>query len=211
MKSKSNETTCISIDKRIFDKIVSYKRGRILFPEVFTGIGSPDAIRQSLHRLVKRQFLVRLAQGIYIYPKHDKEFGILYPPVEEIAEAIAKRDKARIVPTGAYALNKLGLSTQVPMKVVYLTDGAPRSIQIGNRSIKFKKATPKNLMAKGGISSLVIQALREIGKDHATSKELSRISDLLKKESSLNIVHDAGIAPAWIAKILLGSIINTKF
>lgn len=211
MKPKTNRTASISTDKRILDKIKSLKRGRILFPELFTGIGSPDAIRQSLHRLVKSGVIIRLAQGIYVYPKQDKILGTIHPAVEDIAKAIAKRDKARIVPTGSYALNKLGLSTQVPMNVVYLTDGAPRVIKINKQSIRFKKASPKNLMAKGEISGLVIQALRAIGNDKVTSEELKKISLILKKESSINIVHDASIAPAWIAKILMASISNTQF
>jgi DNA-binding Xre family transcriptional regulator len=198
----------LSTGKHIVRKISNYKRGKIFFPEDFTNAGTTGAIRLSLHRLVQEKFLIRLSHGIYLYPKHDKELGILYPPVEEIAKAIAKRDKARIVPTGVHALNKLGLSTQVPMKMVYLTDGAPRSIQVGKRSIKFKKTTPKNLMAKGEISSLVIQALREIGKDNVTFEQLTKINDLLKKEHSELVMNDAFLAPAWITRIMLDAIEN---
>jgi hypothetical protein len=200
-KDKTRNTTY----KRILDKIKNHRRGKIFFPEDFIDAGSVDAIRQALHRLAKDGFIVRLAHGIYLYPKQDKELGTLYPPVEEIAKAIAIRDKARIFPTGLQVLNKLGLSTQVPLKVVYLTDGAPRSIQIGNRTIKFKKTTPKNLMAKGEISSLVIQALREIGKDNVTNEQLARIHNLLQKEDLQKVLDDARLAPDWIAKIMLAA------
>ncbi len=193
-------------DKKILDKIKGYNHGKLFFPESFTGTSSNDAIRQTLHRLARDGFLIRLAHGIYLYPKKDKEFGVLYPSIEEIAKAIAKRDKARIVPTGVNALNKLGLSTQVPMKVVYFTDGAPRSVQIGKRTIKFKKTTPKNLLAKGEISSLIIQALREIGKDNITKEQLARIQELLQKENPKIVKFDAGLAPAWISKIIMATI-----
>jgi len=203
MAGASKHKAGIPTDTSIVGKIRNYKRGKIFFPEDFAGYGTVDAIRQALHRLAKDGFLVRLAQGIYLYPKQDKELGLLNPSIEEIAKAIAKRDKARILPTGVYALNRLGLSTQLPLKVIYLTDGTPRSIQIGKRSIKLKKTTPKNLMTKGEISSLVIQALREIGKDKVTEVQLFKIKELLKKEKPELLLHDARIAPAWIARIMV--------
>ncbi|MEE4259906.1 MAG: DUF6088 family protein [Bacteroidales bacterium] len=197
-------------DTGILDKIKAYERGMIFFPEDFDDLGSAEAIRQTLHRLHKKGYLVRLAHGIYLYPNHDKELGILYPSAEEVAKAIARRDHARIVPTGIHALNKLGLSSQVPMNIIYLTDGAPRKVQIGKRSIKFKKTTPRNLMAKGEISSLVIQALRAIGKDNLTKEQRARIHELLQKEKPENITHDAKLAPAWIAKIMKDTHDNRK-
>ncbi len=210
MTDNTGDKKGTSTDKAILGKVRSYNRGKLLFPDDFTKIGSVDAIRQTLHRLVKKDILVRLAHGIYLYPKYDDELGVLYPSIEDIAEAIARRDKARIVPTGVTAMNKLGLSTQVPLKSVYLTDGAPRSIQVGKRSIKFKNTTPKNLMAKGEISSLVIQALREIGKDKVTEFQLARINELLKKEKPENVIHDAGLAPSWITRIMLDAIKNDR-
>lgn len=189
------------------DKIVNYvsKRGRggIFFPEDFAELGTNEAIRLALFRLENKEFLIRLAHGIYLYPKKDDILGIIYPSLDEIASAIARRDRARIIPTGVQALNKLGLSTQVPMKVVYLTDGAARDIKVGKRSIKFKRTTPKNLAVKGEINGLVIQALREIGKDNITSYQQKKIHELLQKEDRDNLLHDARLAPAWIKKIIL--------
>ena len=109
---------------------------------------------------------------------------------------------ARLLPTGVHALNILGLSTQVPLKLVYLTDGSPRKINIGNRTIHFKKTTPKNLALKGKTSKLVVQALKEIGKDKATEKELNRIKTLLQKEDITDLKHDISLAPQWIAEIM---------
>lgn len=106
------------------------------------------------------------------------------PTTETIAKAIAKRDKARILPTGSYAMHVLGLTTQIPLKLGYLTDGSPRKITIGKRTIQFKKTTPKNLALKGEISKLAVQALKEIGKGKATKEEIDKIQTLLKKEDS---------------------------
>lgn len=195
------------IEAKVAEILQGTLKGRVLFVDDFLDLGSPDSIKKALYRLAKEKgLLIRLAHGIYLYPKTDKELGTLYPSTEEIAKAIARRDKARIIPTGIYALNRLGLSTQVPMKIVYLTDGATRLIKIGKRIISFKKTSPKNLMTLGEISTLVIQALKEIGQEDIDDEILKKIKVVLKKETEENILNDAKLAPAWINKILKQSL-----
>jgi hypothetical protein len=191
-----------SVQTRIENAIKSMNRGSILFPSNFDGIGNVEAVKKSLLRLETKKFLIRLAHGIYLYPKEDKLLGVLYPSIEEIANAIANRDKARIIPTGIKALNQLGLSNQIPMNIVFLTDGAARSIIVGKRTIKFKRTTPKNLAVKGKITSLIIQALKEIGKENVTEEQIEIISKHLKLEKEEIIMHDAKLSPAWISKII---------
>ena len=191
-----------SIQSKIEAKIKSMPKGSILFPSSFESFGNVEIVKKSLHRLEKKSFIRRIAHGIYLYPKKDKHLGELLPTIEEVAKAIAKRDKAKIIPTGIAALNQLGLSTQVPMKTVYLTNGAPRSVKIGKRTIKFKRTTPKVLAAKGEITCLIIQALKEIGKGNASEAQLEKIKGHLKREKKENIEHDAKLASAWIAKII---------
>jgi hypothetical protein len=185
------------VENKIAEVLKSHPKGSVLFVDDFLDYGNPESVKKSLLRLKEKEILVRLAHGIYLYPKFDKELGVLFPSTEDIAKAIARRDKARIVLTGVQALNKLGLSTQVPMKVVYLTDGAARSI---------KDTSPKNLLAQGEISSLVIQALKTIGQSKVEDETLLKIKTLLKKEKRENIMNDAKLAPAWINKILIQSI-----
>jgi len=129
-----------SIEKQIEKSIKSKPKGTLLLPDDYLSYGSSDAIRKALERLENKQVIVRVAQGIYVRPKLSKLIGVLIPSAEEVAEAIAKRDRIRTVPTGSYALNALGLSTQVPMNIVLLTDGSPREIKVGKRKIKFKKS-----------------------------------------------------------------------
>ncbi len=191
-----------SVESKIKKVVSKKKRGELLFPDDFRALGSPEAIRLALHRIEKEGFIKRVAQGIYVRPKISEYAGAVLPTAEEIAMAIAKRDKIRLVPTGVYALSALGLSTQVPMKLVFLTDGAPREIKLGKRSIKLKKTTPKNLSARGEISGLVIQALREIGKGRLTDDEEAKIVALLKKEDQKDLLHDIALAPVWIRKIM---------
>ena len=146
--------------------------------------------------------LLRLAHGIYLYPKIDNELGVLYPSIEEVAEAIAKKERIRILPTGSYAMNKLGLSTQVPTKVIYLTDGKARKLAIGKNIITFKPVVPRKLAAKGKFSSLVIQALQELGSQNVTQDVLNRVQKVLQQEDPAILHRDAKLAPAWIARIL---------
>jgi len=165
-------------------------------------MGSSEGVRQALKRLAEKNEIKRIAQGIYVRPKQNEFIGEIIPTAEEVAVGIAKRDKIRIIPTGVFALNALGLSTQIPMKLVYLTDGSPREIQIGKRSIKFKKTTPKALSVKGTKSALVVQVLREIGKDKVREDELQKIHDVLKSEDVRNLKHDIQLVPDWIRKIM---------
>jgi hypothetical protein len=191
-----------SIEDDILTQIESLPNGKMLFPSDFSELGSSEAVRLSLFRLEKEGVIIRVAQGIYVRPKESNFIGKLLPTAEEVAEAIAKRDRIRTVPTGSYALNALGLSTQVPMKIVLLTDGSPREIKVGKRTIKFKKTTPKNLLAKGKVSRLAIQALKEIGNGKVTEEEENKIIGLLMKEDMKDLKHDIALAPVWVQKIM---------
>jgi len=198
----------LSVENKIINHIQSLPKGQLFFPSDFIELGSSEAVRISLFRLEKEGIINRVAQGIYVCPEESKIFGKLTPSTEEIADAIAKRDHIRFIPTGSYALNALGLSTQVPMNIVFLTDGSPRKIIMGKRSIKFKKTTPKNLLALGKISSLVIQALKEIGNGKILHSEEEKIINLLKKEDFFILKHDIALAPVWIQKIMKKGLIN---
>jgi hypothetical protein len=191
------------VESKIAEAVKTYPRGSVLFVDNFLDFGNHESVKKALLRLKEKKILVRLTHGIYLYPKVDKELGVLFPSTEEIAKAIARRDKARIVPTGVQALNKLGLSTQIPMKVVYLTDGAARTVKVGKRTITFKKTSPKNLLVKGEISSFAIQALKTIGQNKIDEKTIEKIQSILKNEKKENIIHDAKLSPAWVSKMLM--------
>lgn len=191
-----------SIDTLIISKIRKARGGTLFFIEDFLSFGNSKAISKALQRLVEKGELSRVARGIYARLQQDSILGTIYPSTEEIAKAIAKRDKATIVPTGSLALNALGLSTQVPLNVVYLTDGSARKIDLGKRKIIFKKTSPKNLAAIGPISKLAIQALKEIGKDNLKEREKEIILEHLKKEDPYKLEHDIRMAPEWIRVIM---------
>ena len=191
-----------SIEIQILNRIKKAGRGVLFFTESFISYGSTEAVKKALQRLTNSGELERVATGIYVRPVIDSIIGKISPGIEDIARAIAKRDKARIVPAGAYALNRLGLSTQVPVNIVFLTDGSARKIKISKRSILFKKTSPKNVATVGEISGLAIQALKAIGKDKVYDSEIKHIQKLLKNEKPTRLEHDIRLAPAWIREIM---------
>ena len=192
-----------SIHSQLEDKILSLKKGAIVFVSDFAEFGTAENVKKVLLRLEKKQLLVRLAHGIYLYPKIDKELGILYPSTESIAEAIAKRDKIRIIPTSIYALQQLGISTQIPMNVIYLTDGAPRKIKVGKRTITFKKTVPKNLAIKDKILTNIVQGLKELGKENITDEVKQKINQALEKVPVKALKEEILNAPVWVRNEVL--------
>lgn len=199
-----------SIENMIIAKIKKHRKGSLFFTEDFLSFGTSKSISKALERLVKKQEISRVARGIYALLKTHPLIGLLFPPIDTIAKAIANRDKARIIPTGSMALNALGLSTQVPMNVVYLTDGSARKIKIRNQKIVFKKTAPRNLATIGEISGLVIQAAKEIGKDRLFENEIEIIIAQLLKEDPYRLKHDIKLAPEWIRIIMRKALINVN-
>ncbi|HVU96077.1 MAG TPA: DUF6088 family protein [Puia sp.] len=201
-----------SAHDKIQRKINRSKPGSILFPSDFRGMGSDIAIKNALSRLAKAGKIDRLAHGLYYLPEHDPKFGKLLPSLEKIAQAVAQRDHVRIKPAGAFAIHKLGLSTQVPMKQVYITSGQPKRLKMGTGIIVFKSTTAKKLALKGPISSLVIQALEEIDpKDIELDPGLrEKITKLLATESPSLLQHDLKLAPARISDFIFKLIIQNK-
>ena len=191
-----------SIENKILTKIKKAKRGTVFFIDDFVSFGNAKAINKSLERLVLAEELKRVAMGMYVRPINDKFFGIIMPSIDEIALAIARRDKARVMPTGSYAMYKLGLTTQVPLNIVYYTDASARKIKIGKQTITFKKASAKNLSAIGELSKLAILALKSIGKDNVSEEEINKIKEILKKEKPYHLHHDLKLAPEWIRRLI---------
>ena len=190
-----------STDSRILRRITHRKRGRVFTPDSFADLGSRRAIDLALMRHRESGHIRQLARGLYDYPKIDSQLGTLEPSTDDIADAMAGRDATRLQPSGAYAANLLGLSTQVPMKIVYLTDGRTRTVQVGKRRILLKRTTPRNMITAGKISGLVIQALRHLGRKNVDSEIIRRLDHRLDDAARKQLMKDIRYAPAWIADI----------
>lgn len=188
--------------KQVETKVLKSSRGKIFFAEDFDDYGTPENIRQVLSRLEQEGVLRRIAHGIYLKPKIDAVIGEVMPSVEEIAKEIAKRDRVQIIPTGVTALLKLGLTTQVPLKAVYLTDGSPRQIKIGKRTIKFKRTVPKTFAIKNGQLQLIVQALKEKGQKNIEEGFLIKLKPSVEKLDAKVIEKELKFAPVWIQKVI---------
>ena len=176
--------------------------GRLYMVQDFAGLNNDGLVTRALSRLENEGMLIRLAQGLYLYPARNK-YGILFPTIEKIAYAIAEKDKARIIPSGLTALNRLGLSTQVATNAVYITDATARELAIGNRKIIFKRAAPRNFAYKSDLFPMVVAAMKELGKDGVTDEHLKIIKQVIGKYGDIDeIRYDYNIAPQWIKKKL---------
>ena len=191
-----------STDSKILQRIRSRKRGWVFTPDSFVDLGSRQAVDLALMRHRQSGLIRQLARGLYDYPKIDPQFGPLQPSTDDIAHALAGRDATRLQPSGAYAANLLGLSTQVPMKVAYLTDGRPRTVQVGKRQIILKRTTPRNMATAGRSSGLVIQALRHLGRENVDEQIIAQLDRRLDDNARRQLMNDIRYAPAWIAEII---------
>ena len=200
----------LNIELQVLKKIRKAKGGTLFFVENFLCFGNAKAVAKALERLVHKGEITRVARGVYARLEVDPVIGPVLPSMESIAKAIAKRDKARIIPTGVMAMHILGLSTQIPMNIVYLTDGVARKVKVRNGSVVFKRAAPKNLSAIGKISSLAIQALKAIGKDKLTAMQKELVIQQLQKEEEKRLIHDISLAPEWIREIMRKALPNTN-
>ena len=190
-----------SIENKIANRIHSKGAGWVFTPNHFLDLGSRTAVAQSLVRLVRAGTIRRLAHGLYDYPEKHPALGDLPANYERIAQALAGRDNLRIQPSGAYAANLLGLTEQVPARIVFLTDGSNRTVQINKQQLVLKRTTPKNMATAGRVSGLVIQALRYLGQNNVDDKIIEILKKRLSSNDKRQLINDLRFAPVWIGVI----------
>ena len=156
----------------------------------------------ALTRLCRKGIIRQLACGLYDYPIDHPSFGRIPPSADAVAKALAKRDAARLQPTGAYAANILGLSEQVPTRIVFLTDGPSRHVKFGQQEIVLKRNTPRNMATAGRKSGTIIQALRHIGQRNINDKTLAIIKRQLTPQDQAQLLKDLRHAPGWVSEIM---------
>ena len=191
-----------TIRQKVLSRVYGKKRGAVVTPIMFQDLCSQKTAQQTLLRLCDEGIIRRLAPGLYDYPRTHPKLGVLAPSPDTVAKALATNNQLRIQPTGAYAANLLGLSLQVPARIVFLTDGASRIVKIGNQEFIFKRTTPKNMAAAGRVSGLVIQALRYLGQANVDDPVIKKLDAQLRDEHRRVLLRDIGLAPAWIANII---------
>jgi hypothetical protein len=191
-----------SIDLFIRSRVFGNGRGWVFTPKHFQDLGSDSAIDSALRRLKASGTIRQLARGLYDYPIQDPVLGAVAPSADAIARALVVRDAIRLQPSGAYAANMLGLSEQVPSRVVFLTDGPARKVKIGKREIILQHTTPRNMATAGRKSGTFIQALRYLGQDQVDAQVLATLRRQIADDDRSAIRKDLRHAPAWIADLL---------
>ena len=171
-------------------------------PNDFADLGGQDVVHQTLSRYARAGTIRKLARGLYDYPRQNPKLGLIPPYDEDIAKALNGRHSTRIQVSGAHAANMLGLSTQVPMRTVFLTDGAASKVQIGPRQIVLKKTTPRQMATAGRASGTVIQALRWLGAPNVDDKAIAILKRRLGPDEKKQLLADVRYAPAWVAKVM---------
>jgi hypothetical protein len=191
-----------SVASQILRRLQKHPIDWVFTPSDLSDLGTRNAVASALKRHKKAGLIRQIARGLYDRPRRHSQFGILAPELKEVEQALKRRDAIRLQPTGAYAANLLHLSTQVPMRVVYLTDGPARRLRIGKTQIVLRRTTPRNMATAGTASGLVIQALRWLGKNGDHSLTVPQLKKVLSIDDRRKLVSDARYAPAWIAKIM---------
>ena len=189
-----------TVQDEILDRIRQKGRGKVFTPKDFLDLANRDAVDQALSRMVKSDEIQRLGRGLYHYPQVNERLGLaLAPDPDEIAEALGRKTGSRVVPSGAVAANQLGLSTQVPAKPVYLTDGRTREVRVGNTIFQIRHVAPKELPAGSRTSAMVLQALRHLGQAAVDDKVVSRLRRIMSAEQRQELLRDASYTTDWIA------------
>jgi predicted transcriptional regulator of viral defense system len=198
-----------SIVDKVKQRIIDHGRGWCFTPKHFLDLDSDTGVRSALSRLQEKKVIRRLAQGIYDYPREHQVLGILPPKAEEVAKAISEKNAIQIQPSGAYAANLIGLSEQVPGRIVFLTNGPSKKIKIGKQEILFRTTTEKNMYPAGTKVGLVIQAFRNLGNENIDNAAQARTRKFLAGTSKNEIIKNLKYAPQWI-RVLILSIMEIK-
>ena len=186
-----------TVSGKILRAIRRRGRGYVFTPKDMLSLGSRAAIDQALSRLARKGEIRRVGRGIYDYPKISNQLGPLSPTPEAVAGALARTESAHLQTSGARAANALGLTTQVPARLTFLTDGTPRSRRVGRQIIELKRAAPRKLRGAGTTAGTVLQALRYLGPEAVDERVVRHLSQVLTARDKRELRSLISAAPGW--------------
>jgi hypothetical protein len=190
-------------ESKIQELIKAKGKGFVFTSKYFSSkTNDVSVVTSALSRLVQKKVIRRLAHGLYDLPEVHPKLGAMMPTTEKVIEAIKTSEALEVQPTGAYAANLLGISTQIPMRIELYTNGPKKTIRFGKQEILLKPTTPKNMIGAGTKAGLILHAFRQIGKDNVTEEMIKHIKNQLEEKDIKQIKKQAQYAPAWIAKIM---------
>lgn len=189
----------MSEQRAIMELVSEAEPGEVFVPGDFAEAGSADAVRKALSRMVEAGKLERPIRGIYRKPRRSTFLDKAVPASpDEIAEAIARKFEWRIAPYGDTALNRLGMDTQVPSVVRYVSDGPYRTYQYGPYTIEFRHTANRDLSRLNPVAATVVQALKALGKDGVTGDVLDIISSRLDDSQMERLVSETRNSTLWV-------------
>jgi len=188
-----------AIENKILSRIYGNGRGWAFSQADFADLGSRSAVDLALHRREKEGLIRRVIRGVYDHPRHsDLLQKTVSPDLDQVAHALARKFAWRIQPDGATAQNLLGLSTQVPARVLYLSDGPDRSYKVENTALIFEHTALKEAGFKLRESQLIVQALKTLGEERITPKIISAIRRKFDPAMRRRILLDTKTATGWV-------------
>lgn len=182
------------------NQIIRIPRGK---PFPINAIGEEASyanVRQVLSRLVKSGEIMRVTRGIYVRPKEVPYIGRVLPSSDEVVKAISKQTGEIITPHGAEAVRILHLSTQVPVRPIYNTNGTSRKIKLGKQTITLKHVSQRKQVKPGTITGLVIAALWYVGKNNVTQITINTLKERLSEQQFTEVLRHTNQMPVWMAQ-----------
>ena len=193
-----------SIACQIMERIERTSRDSVYIAIDFTDLGDYNAVRQALLRLEKSGKIQKIMRGVYYYPRYSELIQEYEAPSPgKVAEAIARKFNWTIAPCGDTALNMLGLSTQVPAKWSYVSDGPYHQFQVGNLLIEFKHRNNREISGMSSLTAMVIQALKAIGKENIDDTQIDIIRLNLGNDEKANLLREAQHSSVWIREVVM--------
>jgi hypothetical protein len=187
-----------TIANRVLNRIRGSGADSVFSPNQFLDLGSRSAVGVVLHRLVKAKKIRRIRRGLYDLPRQHPIVGQTAPNIMATVRALMKGSQAKWQFTGAYAANALGLSDQVPAKIIIMTDGVPRKVSLGKLTLAFRRAAPRNLLGAGRRAGLVIQALRYLQGSPEMPRHVARLRRELDSNTKKDLRSLTPGMPAWM-------------
>lgn len=192
-----------SVEQQILQRIYGKGRGWAFSPTDFSALATREAVDLGLHRLHGKGTIRRVIRGIYDYPRTSSLLGqTLSPDLDAVAQALARKFGWRILPSGATALNLMGLSTQVPGRYLYLSDGPDRAYQVGNMELAFQHTALKEAGFKLKESALLVHGLKALGLEHVNEDVKQALRAWLRPELRGRVLADTRTVTGWVAAIL---------
>jgi hypothetical protein len=191
-----------TIDTAILRSMRAKKAAAAYSPKHFQGIGNAAAVRQALSRLAKTGKIRRIRHGLYDLPREHPVIGKTAPDPMAAVRALMEGSSAEWQVSGAYAANLLGLSEQVPGRIVILTNGVPRRLALGKLTLVFRRAAPRNLLGAGRPVGLVIQAIRYLRERGLEAAQLELLRKRLDADAKSELTALTPKLPAWMRPIV---------